>query len=330
MDTRLVLLHRWVEQTLGLNDFLLAPASADASFRRYFRLSVNGTSRIIMDAPPQQENCRPFIAVARAFRQIGLNVPEILQADLEHGFILLSDLGAVTYLSVLNNEVNTDSLYRDAIDALVVLQRDFSAPDTRLPPYDRGLLQQELELFRQWLLQTHLQLKLSAAQQHLLDDVFVLLCDEALAQPRVAVHRDYHSRNLMVTSPNPGILDFQDAVCGPVTYDLVSLLRDCYIRWPENQVNTWRDYGYKELIAAGVINAPVDQFASWFDLMGVQRHLKASGIFARLKHRDGKDGYLADVPRTLGYVVDVCTRFAELRAFGEFLQDNVLPGLHRD
>lgn len=329
MDTRLTLLHEWVEKTLGLSDFSLAPASADASFRRYFRLSADGEHRIIMDAPPEQEDCRPFIKVDRALQGIGLHVPEILCEDLEHGFIVLSDLGSTTYLSALDAG-NAEKLYRDAIDALVILQRDYPDPAAELPPYDHALLHREMNLFRDWYLRTHLDLTLSSTAERLLDRTFVLLGEQALQQPRVAVHRDYHSRNLMVTEPNPGILDFQDAVYGPVSYDLVSLLRDCYIRWPDPQIANWRAHAFVMLHDAGVLTkVSDDQFTRWFDFMGVQRHLKATGIFARLNHRDAKPGYLCDIPRTLGYVLDVCAEYPELHEFGSFLADEVMPRLDK-
>lgn len=321
MPQRLEQLNHWLSHDLGLPVYDIAPASSDASFRRYFRVQFAGESRIVMDAPPKQEDSRPFVAVGQALHQTGLNVPEILQQDLEQGFLLLSDLGSQQYLSALN-EGSVDRLYGDALGALAVMQT--CAPTEGLPPYGETLLKQEMALFSDWYLSTHLGLELSEAEQQILDDVFNLLSASALEQPQVFVHRDYHSRNLMVAEHNPGILDFQDAVHGPVTYDLVSLLRDCYIAWPRKQVEEWVQ-GYHDIaLDHGIIRQPMSgQFLRWFDLMGVQRHLKAIGIFARLNHRDGKPGYLDDIPRTLAYVEEVASRYAELNCFAEFLRDRV-------
>jgi len=321
LDERLRQLQVWLEKDLGMAGCEPVPASSDASFRRYFRIRSGGRSYIVMDAPPDREDCRPFIAVARRLLDIGVHVPEILQADAGRGFLLLDDLGSRLYLDELT-EGNVDRLYGDALAALAVIQGCGPRDDT-LPPYDRDLLMREMGLFRDWLVGRHLGMALSDEQQRTLDEAFALLADNALEQPQVCVHRDYHSRNLMVTERNnPGILDFQDAVVGPVTYDLVSLLRDCYIAWPRQRVEDWA-LGYQELAMQSGILRPEHKdealFLRWFDLMGVQRHLKAAGIFARLMHRDGKPGYLRDVPRTLAYVTEVCGRYPRLQAFGELV-----------
>jgi aminoglycoside/choline kinase family phosphotransferase len=293
------------------------PASEDASFRRYFRVRTPEGSLILMDAPPAREDMRPFVEVARHFHAIGLNVPELVAVDLEQGFLLLSDLGDRLYLDALS-EATVERLYGDALGALLIIQ---GLGDTgALPAYDRDLLLAEMGLFRDWLVGRHLGMTLDDAGRAMLSAAFDLLADSALEQPQVCVHRDYHSRNLMVTARNnPGILDFQDAVTGPVTYDLVSLLRDCYIAWPRARVEDWA-LGYKELAEQGgvLVRDAHDEetFLRWFDWMGVQRHLKAAGIFARLLHRDGKPGYIGDIPRTLGYVVEVCDRYPELAALG--------------
>ena len=327
MDQRLALLRQWVAGTLDLPVADIAPASADASFRRYFRLRLaDGTTRIVMDAPPSQEDCRPFIRIAGWLGGLGLHVPQVLAADEARGFVLLSDLGTRTYLEALDGD-SADALYGDALDALLVLQRDFTDPGGRLPPYDEDLLREELDLFTRWLLARHLGLELPAPVRRTMEAAFDALVANALDQPQVAVHRDYHSRNLMVSAPNPGILDFQDAVCGPLTYDLVSLLRDCYIRWPAERVAAWRDDYHRRAREAGLTTAGTDTFRRWFDLMGVQRHLKAAGIFARLWHRDGKPGYLPDVPRTLGYVVEAAREHEVLRGLGRFVEETVLPAL---
>ena len=326
MSQRLEQLNRWLTKTVGLPSYEIAPASSDASFRRYFRVVFNGDSRIVMDAPPDKEDSRPFVAIGRQLHAIGLNVPEILAEDLEQGFLLLSDLGTQQYLSALN-ESTVDRLYGDALGALAILQT--CGPDRgALPPYDEVLLRREMALFPDWYLNTHLGLNLSDSGQAVLDETFSLLVENALAQPQVSVHRDYHSRNLMVSSHNPGILDFQDAVYGPVTYDLVSLLRDCYITWPREQVEQWVLSYHDIAIEHGILRGPQEErFLRWFDLMGVQRHLKASGIFARLNHRDGKPGYLNDIPRTLGYVFEVCGRYPELQPFLHLLEEHVAPSL---
>jgi aminoglycoside/choline kinase family phosphotransferase len=338
MPQRLAALTGWLEGVLGQDALRVTPASSDASFRRYFRvqgtgqggLSVAGVeadSLIAMDAPPTHEDSRPFIAVSELLVQAGVQVPRVLAADLEQGYLLLTDLGSRPYLDALNPQ-SVETLYGDALDALLSMQSRI-APDTaQLPPYDRDLLLREMELFREWYLQRHREHALSAAHNAVLDQVFDQLADQALAQPRVFVHRDYHSRNLMVSEAdglNPGILDFQDAVIGPVTYDLVSLLRDCYIAWPREQVERWAlDYLHRAM-AAGVFTPAEgltdDTLLRWFDWMGVQRHLKATGIFARLKLRDGKDGYLQDIPRTLGYVREVAARYAELTPLAALLDE---------
>ncbi len=314
-DPRLSLIHDWLVQVLGHQDFTLAPASADASFRRYFRVSAHGQHSIIMDAPPEQEDCRPFIAVSALFSSLGLNVPQLRAQDLEQGLLLLDDLGERLYLNELTNET-ADALYADAMQALLKLQ---SAPadvvqTAALSDYDRSLLLSEMNLFRDWYLQRHLGLLLSAAEQGHIDSVFTFLADAALAQPQVIVHRDYHSRNLMLAEPNPGVLDFQDAVIGALTYDLVSLLRDCYIVWPLERVHGWVEQYFNLAQVAGILpdSVNLNTFIRWFDLMGIQRHLKASGIFARLNYRDQKPAYLDDIPRTLDYIRRVGVNYPEL------------------
>ncbi len=269
-----------------------------------------------MDAPPAQEDCAPFLRVTELLLELGLHVPRILARDAEHGFMLLSDLGSRLYLDELN-EATVERLYGDALSALATLQS--CAPlDCGLPPYGRVLLLSEMSLFRDWLLAKHLDLSLSEAEETGLRDSFRLLAESALQQPAVCVHRDFHSRNLMVcANHNPGILDYQDAVIGPVTYDLVSLLRDCYIAWPRARVERWALDYFELARQRGILRpdqATEQQFLRWFDWMGVQRHLKAAGIFARLNHRDAKPGYLQDIPRTLGYVSEVCAGYPELES----------------
>jgi aminoglycoside/choline kinase family phosphotransferase len=329
MPERIKLLKKWLSEATDVKDIELRPASGDASFRRYFRFEIgDGATRIAMDAPPDLEDCRPFVRICRAFEALGLHVPHIFAQDLDRGFLLLSDLGSRLYLDALSGE-SVDRLYGDALEALVVIQA--GAPPEGLPPYDRKLLLQEMELFREWLARRQLGLDLSEQEQGMLDRVFDRLADSALEQPQVCVHRDYHSRNLMVTaSPNPGILDFQDAVLGPVTYDLVSLLRDCYIRWPRERVETWAMNYYRLAVQSGVLpDEHEGAFLRWFDLMGVQRHLKAAGIFARLNQRDGKPDYLKDIPRTLGYILELVPDYPELAELGDLIEGRILPGLNR-
>jgi N-acetylmuramate 1-kinase len=321
-DQRLYALQQWLQRVLDEPIQDIQVASADASFRRYFRIFVASGSYIAMDAPPDKEDIAPFVQIAQCFLKFGLHVPEIYQQNAEKGFLLLGDLGDEVYLKHLRAD-NVEKLYGDAMDALLLLQQGTFSNTNFLPEYDAVLLRNELELFRNCYLVQHLQLKLEKEQNLALDQVFGVLIQSALAQPRVFVHRDYHSRNLMLLSDhNPGILDFQDAVLGPVTYDLVSLLRDCYISWPKKQVENWV-LGFRE--QAEEVHLPVGsdaaEFLRWFDLMGVQRHLKAIGIFARLQHRDGKSGYLGDIPRTMDYVKEVSARYNALQPLLKVIRD---------
>jgi aminoglycoside/choline kinase family phosphotransferase len=312
---RLTQLQAWLQQVLPGETFSLAPASSDASFRRYFRISLATRMLIAMDAPPAQENCAPFIQVAQLFSAAGVHVPEIFAQDLQQGFLLLSDLGADTYLAQLN-ETSADALYRDANAALIQIQ--CASQPKQLPPYDAALLMREMRLFPDWYLLKHLNVQLSPAQTEVLENALQLVLQNLLAQPRVYVHRDYHSRNLMVSQPNPGILDFQDAVYGPITYDLASLYKDAYIAWDESRVLDWTVRYWEDAKRA---HLPVgDDFGAFyrdFEWMGVQRHLKVLGIFARLFHRDGKQGYLKDMPLVMRYLRAACERY---RALGPLLQ----------
>jgi aminoglycoside/choline kinase family phosphotransferase len=327
-DTRLAVLLDWLRTDLGRPVENLEPASGDASFRRYFRARIDGGTWIVMDAPPPRENVRPFLAVAALLRQAGVQTPAIHAADPERGFVLLDDFGARPYLDSLDVE-SADRLYGDALAALLRLQIGVSPATAELPAYDERLLRAELEIFREWFLGQFLGLELRSSEAALLDQTWRRLIASALEQPRVCVHRDYHSRNLMITERgNPGVLDFQDAVIGPITYDAVSLLRDCYIAWPAQRVDAWLD-GYRaNLREAGLLDrAGAERFRRWFDLMGLQRHLKAIGIFSRLKLRDGKPGYLKDIPRTFGYLVEVSRNYPEFAEFLEFLEARVQPCL---
>jgi hypothetical protein len=328
-DPRLQSLRDWLEHGLGFAGYDIAPASADASFRRYFRVTRAGHPPVIvMDAPPAKEDVGPYLRVATMLQEIGVNAPRVLERSAD-GFLVLSDLGTRMYLPELSQPGRADALYADAIDALVAIQSRGASAALQLPAYDARLLRLEMSLFPDWLLQRHLDLALSAHEAAMLDAAMDALVANALAQPQVFVHRDYHSRNLMVCpGANPGILDFQDAVRGGLTYDLVSLLRDSYIAWPQERVVEWALQFRRKAAAAGLATGRDDaQFLRWFDLMGVQRHLKVGGIFARLWHRDGKPGYLADIPRTLQYAVGSCARHADFAELGALIEHRVLPAV---
>ena len=313
---RLQALQEWAARQLGGDGLDIAPASADASFRRYFRVTAKGRDYIVMDAPPAHEDCRPFIAVARLFGEAGVHVPEVLAQDLDQGFLLLSDLGHTTYLSALNaadrDPAVARELYLASNDALIRIQQ-VSRPGV-LPEYDRALLTRELMLFPEWYVAKHLGVAMNEQQQAILDAVFERILANNLAQPQVWVHRDWHSRNLMVSDPNPGILDFQDAVYGPITYDLASIYRDAYIEWDEEQQLDWVIRYWEKARAARLpVREDFGEFWRDFEWMGAQRQIKVLGIFARLYHRDGKDGYLKDMPRVMHYLRKVCERYDELK-----------------
>jgi hypothetical protein len=309
---RKIQLESWLKHTLSGQEFTLTTASADASFRRYFRVHLGDKTLIAMDAPPPQEDCAPFVKVAKLMLDAGLNAPEVIAQDLANGFLLLSDLGDDTYLSQLKAS-NAQKMYGDASDALIKLQ--LASKPNILPNYDDALLTRELNLFPDWYIAKHLGIVLQANQEAALRVSFETLNRNILAQTQVYVHRDYHSRNLMITKENnPGILDFQDAVFGAITYDLVSLLKDAYIQWDEEQIIDFA-VRYWEKARKSTLPVPQDfsEFYRDFEWMGAQRHIKILGIFARLYHRDGKDGYLKDMPLVLHYLRKVCERYVELR-----------------
>jgi aminoglycoside/choline kinase family phosphotransferase len=316
-------LHDWLNKVLAGAPFSLMPASADASFRRYFRVALNDHTLIAMDAPPPQENCVPFVHVSEVFARAGLNVPHVLEQDIAQGFLLLSDLGDTTYLTALNQagmKGKADDLYRDAYMALIKMQ--LASRKGEFPDYDEALLTREMQLFPEWYIAKHLQIELNEAQKGVLQKTFALLNNNVLNQAQVYVHRDYHSRNLMVCEVNPGILDFQDAVYGAITYDLVSLLKDAYIYWEEDQVLDWAVRYWQ---AARKAHLPVPQdfavFYRDFEWMGAQRHLKVLGIFARLYYRDGKEGYLKDMPLVMDYLRRTCARYIELKPLLRLLDE---------
>ena len=309
-DTRLEQLREWLAARFAASSFSLQPASVDASYRRYFRIATGGHSWIVMDAPPEREDCRPFVRVAALLRAAGVNAPQVIAQDLERGFLLLTDFGDTSYLAALNED-NADRLFGDAIAALLKWQLASRAGE--LPPYDEALLRRECNLFPEWYVARHLGLTLPAAQQQTLAEMLTLIITRNLAQPAVYVHRDYMPRNLMIADPNPGVIDFQDAVYGPISYDVVSLTRDAFVSWEEQRVIDWTVRYWEMAKRRGL---PVDpEFSAFyrdFEWMGLQRHLKVLGIFARIHYRDGKPGYLEDTPRFLRYARAVCERYREL------------------
>jgi len=282
-----------------------------------------------MDAPPEQEDCKPFIRIAGYLEAMQLNAPRVLEANLDDGFLLLTDLGSTQYLDKLQSDPDAvASLYDNAMRALNLMQKRGAAFQSLLPQYDRALLNFELSLFRSWLCEEHLGIEFSDDDESSWRQLCDILISSALDQPQVFVHRDYHSRNLMVTGKNdPGILDFQGAVEGPLTYDLVSLLKDCYVRWPQARVSDWAHSFYGNTDESTQKQLDESQFMRYFEFMGVQRHLKAAGIFARLNHRDGKPGYMADVPRTLSYIVELGPRHDELEFLVDLIKNRCLPAL---
>ena len=330
-DFRLDAIVQWLGTLtrFGIDSKSIRPASADASFRRYFRVDSDKGSYIVMDAPPEKENTEAFIHAARVFGEAGVCVPEVFEKNEEAGFLLLTDLGATTYLQKISED-NAFEMYMDAINALIRLQMP-SMPGV-FPEYDRELLLNELKLFPDWYIARHLNVVLTDKQTDSLNRMFDLILANNLSQPQVYVHRDYHSRNLMaMESNNPGILDFQDAVYGPVTYDLVSLLKDAYIAWDEERVLDWMVRYWERARRAGLpINPDIDMFFRDFEYMGLQRHLKVLGIFARLYHRDGKDAYLKDLPLVMEYTYKTAVRYPELsplvRLLTSLLQVDVQVG----
>lgn len=339
-DARLSLIRSWLTRDLGWRIGRIRVASADASFRRYFRVSrgdvdpaawePRADTLIVMDAPPGKEDIQPYVKVTALLEQAGAHVPHIHATDARRGFVVMEDLGDTQYLSVLRTGRGVDKLYGDALTTLANIQVRGLHAAQQLPPYDRAPLERELLLMPEWFLTRHLRLELTPEERALITVTNEFLINEALLQPQVFVHRDYHSRNLMVL-PNenqggPGVIDFQDALRGPIGYDLVSLLKDCYISWSRERVERWVR-GYRRVL--GNLGANVGdseyQFLRWFDTIGVQRHVKVLGIFARLWHRDGKIGYLADLPLVMEYVLDACRRYPELVEFGRWLEWRVAP-----
>jgi N-acetylmuramate 1-kinase len=330
-DARLALLQSWLARDLSLRPVRIERASSDASFRRYFRVVCEDCTLIAMDAPPATEDVRPYLRVTELLEPLGIHVPHVYEAHVDQGFVLLEDLGSTQYLAQLGAGGDARRLYGDALQALAEIQLRGAAAAAELSPYDRAPLARELALMPEWFLDRHLALELSGEEREIIVAAFEFLIGEALSQPEVFVHRDYHSRNLMVLGErNPGVIDFQDALRGPIGYDLVSLLKDCYICWPRQRVLEWVS-GYRSLLQSrgGRVGGSPAQFLRWFDLIGVQRHIKVLGIFARLWYRDGKPGYLRDLPLTLEYVREACRLYPELAELSAFLERRVAPELPR-
>ncbi|MCK4494499.1 MAG: phosphotransferase [Methylococcales bacterium] len=322
LDKRATELLSWLENDLSLTISDFKPASSDASFRRYFRATHPQGSYVVMDAPPHKENTEPFIRIAKLLKESDINVPTIYHAHQAKGFLLLEDFGAVCLLDQLNVS-NAQKLYLNAFDELFKLQTNISPKASKLSAYNAPLLTQELSLFYDWFSEQLIGQTIPEAVKQNLNNCLI---ESALAQPQVCVHRDYHSRNLMLLeNDNIGVIDFQDAVIGAITYDLVSLLRDCYISWSEGCVESWLNRYYQRLLAHKMTDVSFAEFKRWFDLMGLQRHMKAIGIFARLHLRDQKSGYLADIPRTMAYIETVCQQYSELEGFYHWLSNQILP-----
>lgn len=313
-------IRTWLAGLWAGQQFSLAAASADASFRRYFRaVRADGKSFVIMDAPPASEDCRPWLHVQRLFRDAGVHVPEVLAEDLERGFLVLSDLGDTTYLQAFATD-DAPALYADATAALVRIQ--LASRPGMLPDYDATLLRRELDLFPEWFLSRHHGIALSDEDRQAIDEVFKRIIAVNLAEPKVFVHRDYHSRNLMriTGAASPGIIDFQDAVHGPISYDMVSLLKDAYVEWDEDLALDWLIRYWEQARKARLpVAGDFGDFFRSYEWMGVQRHVKVLGIFARLWHRDGKDGYLKDLPLVARYLRQACERYAELSVLRHLL-----------
>ena len=326
MKERKQLLKEWLSEHFQTNHYIIETASADASFRSYYRATLNDETFIVMDAPPEHEDCNPFMNTTAILQSGHINVPNIIASNKTLGFLLLTDLGNTHYLAATDND-NADELYHDAIDSLISIQ--LNANSETLPVYSHDLLQQEMNLFHEWLLNSYLSLALTEDDYHQLSILHETLIDNAISQPQVFVHRDYHSRNLMVTEVNnPGIIDHQDAVKGPITYDLVSLLKDSYIHWSKQKQNEWINYYLEQLkLREPKLTFEHKQFKKWFDLMGVQRELKVAGIFVRLFLRDNKSTYLKDIPLTLNHILDLADTYSELNWIINFINNKVLPAL---
>ncbi len=328
LDPRFIALQEWIERTLG-KDVLIELISGDASFRRYFRVTdlnvVNKPTYIVMDSPPELISVAPFISLANEYQHHGLIAPQVLNKDEKQGFLLLTDLGDIQLLNVLSED-NVAHYYQQALILLNQITKITQSAGEPFPLYDDEFVLRELGIFTEWLIEHHLGLTITASEQVMLNQVFQLLVDNMAEQPKVGMHRDYHSRNLMLLDEKLAVIDFQDSVLGPITYDAVSLLRDCYVRWPKEIVESLMQSHYQQMQQVGLLEQTVtlEQYRRWFDLTGLQRHLKAAGIFSRLNYRDAKPGYMKDIPLTLRYVCDVAKSYSELNEFALWLETKVI------
>ncbi|QYK02167.1 aminoglycoside phosphotransferase family protein [Shewanella psychrotolerans] len=324
-DQRFIALRAWIARTLGA-DAQIVLISGDASFRRYFRVSFEREQYIAMDSPPDLIAVTPFISLAEMYQYNDIYAPQVIEKDIEQGFLLLSDLGDTQLLSVLNLD-NVSDYYQRALELLNPIASITESGGKSLPLYDDAFVERELAIFSDWLIVHHLGLTLAPQTQSMLDDVYQLLVSNVREQPKVGMHRDYHSRNLMLCDNKLAVIDFQDAVIGPITYDAVSLLRDCYVRWPDDVVESLMQSHYQQMKEVGLLanEVTLKQYRRWFDLMGIQRHLKAAGIFCRLNYRDGKPGYMKDIPLTLQYIKDVAKPYPELARLVTWLDNEVIP-----
>lgn len=328
MNTREAQLSDWLSSLFPKQTLSLQPLAGDASFRRYLRCYHPEGTYIIMDAPPEKNiDCAPFTCIAEAFHANKIHSPKIHHSDINAGFLLLDDLGDTTYWQAFKTH-NPHTLYQQAIQTLIQIQSCQHIPNLDIPLFDADFMANEITLFDDWFVHQLLGLSLKRAEQAILNEAYERMIESAISQPQVLIHRDYHSRNLMFTPQNsPGVLDFQDAMIGPITYDLVSLLKDAYITWPETLVNTWVEYYFEQARAAHMLDNHITetQFSHAFDLMGMQRHLKIIGIFSRLYLRDEKSNYLNDIPRVLQYLLHASSRYEEFEAFHWLLQTVILP-----
>ncbi|ACA85311.1 aminoglycoside phosphotransferase family protein [Shewanella woodyi] len=326
-DLRFLALNAWLKRIFNA-DVTPTLISGDASFRRYFRVQHKDISYIVMDSPPELIKVLPFVNLANAYSDKGVDVPQVIEVNAEDGFLLLSDLGDIQLLSVLNSD-NVYAYYRDALRLLDKVSLVIDNGESGLPLYDAAFVQLELDIFSDWLIKRHLVIELDEKTQNMLKTAFSFLIENVEAQPKVGMHRDYHSRNLMLQNEQLKVIDFQDAVLGPVTYDAVSLLRDCYVRWPDALVEQLMTQHFEQVKSSGQLDRGVSiaTYTRWFDLMGLQRHIKAAGIFSRLKYRDDKPAYMADIPLTLEYIRDISARYPELEIFSAWIADSIIPAV---
>lgn len=327
-DIRLNRLLQWLQSCFQTSDIVLSSLDGDAGFRRYFRFTHSNKDYIAVDAPKDYCNNEQFVYISNYLSKLGIRVPKIHHYDKENGYFCLEDLGKTLLADVLTPD-SVEAYYQSALSPLYLLSKaDIS--QVELPDYDAAFIHTELNIFTEWLLDKHLALTLTVQEQKLIAQTNEVLVASALEQPKVVMHRDYHSRNIMLSNLSDlSVIDFQDAVKGPITYDVVSLLRDCYVRWPTALVNKVFDNFCEHVSQELALSVSKEQWRRWFDLMGMQRHIKASGIFARLNYRDGKTHYMKDIPLTLNYIVDVCKLYPELSDFGQFVERRVLSSFQQ-